>query len=292
MLIRRRFLFGAAALAAHAALPQAEAFDAHRAIRFNRSAAPAAPLPFPHTLYANGESGEFWDVSDLTKLAQISDGSTPVTVADDPVGYMGGQRGIHNMTQGTAGSRPLYKSSGVTSNLNFDDSNDFLAVSSSTALFTYLHNGTGGSAWAIGTGNNTETKDVMGTKSNTSTAVGFRLYRNNASRPGVNITNGSALVAAVVPGAGSPWAVDTPGMPCMTYSTADGIRIYFNGVELANAGESVAPSSANSASNLMIGNLLAQAPADWRVGGVINRVLTPAEVLALYTLYQARGTIA
>jgi hypothetical protein len=72
----------------------------------------------------------WYDVSDLSTLFQDSAGTTPVTADGDPVGKVLDKSGNGNhLVQATAGSRPLYKTSGGLSWLLFDGVDDSLAAS-------------------------------------------------------------------------------------------------------------------------------------------------------------------
>ena len=69
----------------------------------------------------------WYDPSDLSTLFQLSNGTVPVTANNDPVGYMGDRSGnVNHLIQATAGARPLYKTSGGLSWLEFDGVDDFL----------------------------------------------------------------------------------------------------------------------------------------------------------------------
>lgn len=247
----------------------------------------------PAGLYVGGYSGDYWDPADLTKLFQLSNGTTAVTAADNPVGYMGGQLGVHNLIQATSGNRPLYKTPGVAANLAFDDSNDQLAVATSTALFKYLHDGTGGSFWTIASAATGEDKNVIGSKGNTSaTAVGSMIQRRSTtSRVRLIISNGANHVALLEPGSGTPWPADTAVMALATYSTADGARLYINGVSVASAAELASPSTSDADANFATPSLVSAAHNAGYACGAINRVLTPTEVLNLYNYYHNRGTL-
>lgn len=72
----------------------------------------------------------WYDPSDFSTLFQNSNGTTAVTADGDPVGYMADKSGNgHHLIQATAASRPLYKTSGGLRWLEFDGTDDFLAVS-------------------------------------------------------------------------------------------------------------------------------------------------------------------
>lgn len=261
-----------------------------RAIEFQRGLGIGGASFTPLSLYARGELGDFWDVFDTAKLFENSNG-TGVVVADDPVGYIGGQRAAHNMTQGTAANRPLYRGSGATGHLEFDDTNDVLTVASSAALFHYLHDGTGGSLWSIGLHAAGENKFFLGSKNSAGTGIGALLERvDSTSRPRCTIANGTAIVAQATPASGTQWPADTAVMILASFSTGDGLRLYVNGVEVATAAQANTPSTSDSL-DLRIPGTPASGPSDARVWGAINRVITPAEALSLYDYYHARGTV-
>jgi hypothetical protein len=64
----------------------------------------------PADLFAAGELGFWLDPSDITTLFQNSAGTTPVTAAGQPVGYIADKSGRGNhFTQATAADRPIYQ---------------------------------------------------------------------------------------------------------------------------------------------------------------------------------------
>lgn len=80
----------------------------------------------PSSLFL-GDTGGWYDPSDLSSLFQSSDGTVAVTANNDPVGYMRDKSGNGNhLVQATAGARPLYKTSGGLSWLEFDGTDDTL----------------------------------------------------------------------------------------------------------------------------------------------------------------------
>jgi len=94
-----------------------------------------------------GANGGWWDPSDLSTMFQDSAGTTPVTANNDPVGKILDKSGNGNhLTQATAGKRPLYKTSGGLSWLEFDGVDDFLSIASMTVTDgSGLHSA--GAAW-------------------------------------------------------------------------------------------------------------------------------------------------
>lgn len=70
----------------------------------------------------------WYDPSDLATLFQVSDGTVAVAADNDPAGYTADKSGSgYHWVQSTAGSRPLYKTSGELHRLDFDGVDDGLA---------------------------------------------------------------------------------------------------------------------------------------------------------------------
>ena len=76
----------------------------------------------PASLFAGGTEGAWFDPSDIDTLFQVSDGTTPVTVATNPIGYFGNKSGndIH-ATQATVARRLIYQTSPKNHLLLFTD---------------------------------------------------------------------------------------------------------------------------------------------------------------------------
>lgn len=88
---------------------------------------------FAVSLFSNGEEGAWFDPSDLSTLFQDSAGTIPVTADGNPVGLMRDKSGNgHHATQVTAGSRPIFRTSGGLSWLEFDGVDDFLLTNTLT----------------------------------------------------------------------------------------------------------------------------------------------------------------
>lgn len=95
--------------------------------------------PWPEVLYDDETLSGFtpqdvsglvawYDPSDLSSMFQDSAMTTPVTANNDPVGAIRDKSGNGNhLLQATAANRPLYKTSGGLSWLEFDGTNDSLA---------------------------------------------------------------------------------------------------------------------------------------------------------------------
>jgi len=81
----------------------------------------------PADLFTGSETGVFYDVSDLSTLFQDSAGTTPVTVATNPIGYFGDKSGNGNhATQATAAKRLTYQTDPARATL--DKVDDRLSV--------------------------------------------------------------------------------------------------------------------------------------------------------------------
>jgi len=86
-------------------------------------------------LFASSEQGAWYGPSDLSTLFQVSDGTTPVTVATDPIGYFGDKSGNGNhATQATAAARPTYQTS--PDRITLDKVDDRLSVTVPAGGFT------------------------------------------------------------------------------------------------------------------------------------------------------------
>jgi len=89
----------------------------------------------PASLFAGGTEGAWYDPSDLSTLFQDSAGTTPVTVATNPIGYFGDNSGNANhATQATAAARPTYQTGPARATL--DKVDDRLSATVPTGGFT------------------------------------------------------------------------------------------------------------------------------------------------------------
>lgn len=91
----------------------------------------AASIIFsPTSLFASGEAGAFYDVSDLTSMFQDSAGTTAAVVGQ-PVGRINDKSGRGNhATQATTSLKPILRSDGTNYYLEFDGADDFLTAPS------------------------------------------------------------------------------------------------------------------------------------------------------------------
>ncbi|TPJ52711.1 hypothetical protein [Mesorhizobium sp. B2-6-4] len=87
----------------------------------------APPAFDPTTLFANGETGAWYDPSDLSTLFQDSAMNTPVTANGDPVGAILDKSGNElHLLQATDTARPTYKTDGILHWLEFTGGSDLL----------------------------------------------------------------------------------------------------------------------------------------------------------------------
>lgn len=124
---------------------------------------------------------DVWVPAELSSMFTTSGGSTNC-VATDPVGRMESlvSGSTRHFIQATAGSRPTLTQSGSRYYLSFDASNDSMAVASSTALYKFLHDCTGGYIMAAVSVGSTLDPDniymIITTSSDLSTNVGFSCF--------------------------------------------------------------------------------------------------------------------
>ena len=89
----------------------------------------------PASLFAGGIAGAWYGPSDLSTLFQVSDGTTPVTTAGQPVGLMLDKSGRANhATQTTAAARPTYQT--APDRVTLDKVDDRMTVTVPTGGFT------------------------------------------------------------------------------------------------------------------------------------------------------------
>jgi len=89
----------------------------------------------PADLFTGSETGAWYGPSDIDTLFQDSAGTTPVTVATNPIGYVGDKSGRGNhATQATAAARPTYQTGPARATL--DKVDDRLSVTVPVGGFT------------------------------------------------------------------------------------------------------------------------------------------------------------
>jgi len=98
-------------------------------IEFTRADVEVPPL------FVGGQQGVLLEAFDIGTLFQLSGGTTPVTVATDPIGYFGDKSGNDNhATQATAARRPTYQTGPARATI--DKVDDRLLVTVPTGGFT------------------------------------------------------------------------------------------------------------------------------------------------------------
>jgi hypothetical protein len=92
----------------------------------------------PASLFQRGDNGVWLDPSDLSTMFQDAAGTTPVTANNDPVGLIRDKSGNGNhFTQSTTTKRPLYKTSGGLSWLDFDGTDDWMTAGDAVDPLTF-----------------------------------------------------------------------------------------------------------------------------------------------------------
>jgi len=89
----------------------------------------------PADLFTGSEEGLLLEAFDIGTLFQLSGGTTPVTVATDPIGYFGDKSGRANhATQATAAARPIYQT--APDRVTIDGVDDRMTVTVPVGGFT------------------------------------------------------------------------------------------------------------------------------------------------------------
>ena len=89
----------------------------------------------PTSLFAASQQGLLYEAFDISTLFQLSDGTTAVTVATDPIGYAGDKSGRgNNAIQATTARRPTYQTS--PARMALDKIDDRLSVTVPVGGFT------------------------------------------------------------------------------------------------------------------------------------------------------------
>lgn len=163
--------------------------------------------PFdPATLFASGEDGAYYDISDITTL-WTDDGVTQVASEDDPVYRVDDKsgNGMH-LYQATATKRPLYKAGGGLPYLYFDGVDDLMAsvatqVTGPVPVFGAMcasktTHPSGANIFSVMTG----AADYLGFQSVSSSRLYFA-HRDNGGTV-------ASIISAVNDAGPSPWVAD------------------------------------------------------------------------------------
>lgn len=243
--------------------------------------------PFhPNDIFNGDGVGDWWTTKDLTKFFKDNPPTDPVTANDDAIAAFVGQRGYRNLINNTAANRPLMKNRDTTPEINHDNSNDALAVNATAG--TFMHDGTGGSAWAIA--NASSNKRFWGSKASNAShvAVGMNLSRNGG-KSRVMVSNGSTGQSIDDP-ATNPWA---SGIHFIGMSfDINFLRLYFDGVMVNEVATSFTPASTGASIALSTAPLITEASDKWRAGGFVNNVISEANFEKLFEWHVANGDLA
>lgn len=88
-----------------------------------------APKFTPANIFSGGANGVWYDPSDLSTLFQDAGGTVPVVNDGDPVGLMIDKSGNgNNATQINSDTKPIYRTDGQSSWLEFDGINDSMLL--------------------------------------------------------------------------------------------------------------------------------------------------------------------
>lgn len=112
----------------------------------------------PASLFSGGKKGAWYDPSDLTTMFQTgtrASPGTPVTSNNDPVGLILDKSGNNNDWTSSSTARPLYKTSGGLSWLEFDGTNSVLStpisgLSTMMDMYAVLTPNAGETLWITG----------------------------------------------------------------------------------------------------------------------------------------------
>lgn len=228
-------------------------------------------------LFAAGEQGGWWDISDLASMFQDSAGTTPAAV-DQPVGRVNDKSGRgNNLIQATAAQRPTLRQDGARYYLEFDGSDDNLGIA---AL-----NLSGGDAvtFCMGVRKNTDTGAVTylweHTASFSATQGGLALRHDNGN--GNNFEFGTRGSVLSIPASASLAVGSNKVISCLGDISADTARIRVNQVETSAATDQGTGNYANAA--FALGRRVnTGSPTAMRLYGLVVRgVLTGAGDLAL-----------
>jgi hypothetical protein len=247
----------------------------------------------PRQLFAGGYQGDHWDAFTLGDLFQLSGGTTAVTADNQPVGYVKGKVNSNHLIQATTEERPIYRTSGSYGYLDFyAPDNHHLIVASSTGLFKFLHDGTGGTLLiACRPGAIADPDTLYGfasTSSATSANIGMilgwddRVANSRSNGLIVGVYNGSTNIISLIPN--DVFTANTDGVVALTFGTAQTPDFDWrvNGSSIGTSNVLATASTANSTHNFTIGGLGGQGASSLtgRVYAVlaINRVLTPTEI--------------
>lgn len=231
---------------------------------------------------------DVWVPAELSSMFTTSGGSTNC-VATDPVGRMESlvSGSTRHFIQATAGSCPTLTQSGSRYYLSFDASNDSMAVASSTALYKFLHDCTGGYVMAaVSVGSTLDPDDaymIITTSGDYSPNVGFSCFYDDR----VSVPRNNSLVCRASRGVSSEYTyvlISDDDLPPTTPVVIEygpgtnGATQKIDSVETATSLKLYTESTASATYNLTIGyNPYASSYADMKFYGAVVFNQTPSE---------------
>lgn len=239
-------------------------------------------------LFGSGELGEYWDTGILGSMWQDTAGTTPAVV-DSAVARIDGQTNGKNYTQATSASRPILRQGGGINYLEFDATDDYMSVASSAAYFKFAHDGTGMTVWAVVQSPGSSSIFLI----HSGTAAPGVAFKHNSADP-----NGRAQFQVVkevfatvidISTAAGNFPSATTEFVVATYKTQSGNDATIKTADntTVSGAELDTPSSADAGADFFLG-YPGLSISRFYGGGIINRVLTAAELAKLYAWAKAR----
>jgi hypothetical protein len=167
-----------------------------------------------------------------------------------------------NFTQTSATAKPKTGTRTINSlnTIDFDGTNDFLVCPSSTALFNYLHNNTGGTLFFVGIVDDTAaTKIYLNNQDGSTSNIGIRLDVTDTERDLIAVSRGVSGTSAISDSNRITYVAGSPFYTSMKVDSGNGTaaeryKISLNGGAFAGGNTQTAAASAGDAtSNLHLG---------------------------------------
>lgn len=140
----------------------------------------------PSELFSGGQSGAWYDPSDLSTLFQDSGATIAVTTDGDPVGYIEDKSGNGNhATQSNSAYRPVYRTNGTEHWIDFSGSDDRLDFLIPFSLWS------SGLSYYLAYDTNSATYGILYSKSDGLNPWAFIFQDGSSSSGMVDVTSGS-----------------------------------------------------------------------------------------------------
>jgi len=201
-----------------------------------------------------------------------------------------------NFTQTSATAKPKTGTRTINSlnTVDFDGTNDFLVCPSSTALFNYLHNNTGGTLFFVGIVDDTEVNKIyINNNDGASTETGIILYVTDAEKDFMFVTKGIGGTSVVSDGNRITYVAGSPFYTSMKVDSGNGTaaeryKISLNGGAFAGGNTLTAAAGTGDATkNLHLGIVSdgVSAPYDGCFGEIIfySGILSAGDIEANQT---------